>query len=200
MTNVGVRKAEIEGAAAGLLKRSWWAVGIRGVLAIVLGIFALVRPGMTLTAFLVTLGVYLVADGLVTIFSAFYARRQGETFWPYLFEGLVSVGVGILGLVHPGPIAMILLVLVAARSIIVGLIEIGTGLSARRMSGWSALLLGIAGVASVAFGLVLLRSPSVGMLALAWSFGIYAIAFGLLLDVQAFQVRRASRRLEGHSV
>jgi uncharacterized membrane protein HdeD (DUF308 family) len=52
----------------------------------------------------------------------------------------------------------------------------------------------------VAFGLVLLRSPSVGMLALAWSFGIYAIAFGLLLDVQAFQVRRASRRLEGHSV
>lgn len=188
-----------EAAAARLLNRSWWVLGLRGLLAIVLGIVALTRPAMTMSLFVRILGLYLLCDGVVTLFSTFHAASRGKTFWPYLFEGLVSFAVGVLGLTRPGPVAMILLVLIATRAIIVGIVEIGTGLSARRLNSTATFLLGLAGVASVAFGLLLLGRPSVGVFALAWSFGIYAIAFGLLLDVQALRGRRASRRLEGQT-
>jgi uncharacterized membrane protein HdeD (DUF308 family) len=169
-------------------------------LAIVLGIVALTRPAMTMSLFVAILSIYLLCDGVVTVFSAFHAASRGYTFWPYLLEGVVSAGVGVLGLVRPGPIAMIMLVLIAARALIVGVIEIGTGLSARRISSTTMFLLGLAGVASVAFGLLLLGRPSVGVFALAWSFGIYAIAFGLLLDVQALRGRRATGGFEREAV
>jgi uncharacterized membrane protein HdeD (DUF308 family) len=195
---VGAGRAA-EARAARLLRRSWWVVGLRGLLAIALGIVALTRPAMTLSLFLTILGVYLLCDGVVTLFSAFHAASRGRTWWPYLVEGLISFGVGVLGLARPGPLANALLVLIAARAIIVGVVEIGTGISARRTSGGAAWLLAVGGVASLAFGLLLLGRPSVGLLALVWSFGIYAIAFGLFLDGEALRARRAGRRLEART-
>ena len=46
------------------------------------------------------------------------------------------------------------------------------------------------GLASVIFGLLLAMLPGVGLLALTWLIGIYAIVFGILLLVLAFQCRK----------
>jgi len=185
-----------EGAAAQLLNHAGWLIGLRGIVAIVLGVVVITRPALTMLLFLRLLSAYLIFDGIVTIASAFRAATPAHTFWAYVVEGLVSLAIGIVGLTRPGPVAMIVLVLIAARAFIVGVVEIGTGLSARRWNSSAAVLLGLAGLASVAFGLLLLTRPFAGVLALAWSFGIYAIAFGLLLDVQALRGGRASRRLQ----
>jgi uncharacterized membrane protein HdeD (DUF308 family) len=187
---------QTETTAANLLRRSSWVIALRGLLAIVLGIVALTRPAMTMTAFLWLLSIYLMFDGVVTLASTFHAASRGRTWWPYLLEGLLSFAVGLFGLLRPGPLAMLALVLVAARAVIVGVIEIGTGISVRRQTGASGWLLGLGGVASVAFGLLLIGRPSVGVFALVWSFGIYAIAFGVLLEGAAFKGRSAANRLE----
>ena len=184
------------GPAAQLFRRAWWAVALRGLLAIMLGIVALTRPHMTMSVLILILAGYLVCDGILTLFAAFHAAARGRTWWPYLLEGLLSFAVGIFGLARPTPLAMMILVLVAVRAIVVGVVEIGTGISVRRASGASGWLLGLCGVASVAFGLLVLGRPSIGVFALAWSLGIYAIAFGLLMDVQAFRAKgEETRRL-----
>lgn len=43
---------------------------------------------------------------------------------------------------------------------------------------------------SVLLGVVLAVLPAVGILSLAWLVGVYAVAFGILLLVLAFRVRR----------
>ena len=49
-------------------------------------------------------------------------------------------------------------------------------------------MLWLGGLASIAFGIVLLAMPAVGVLALMWTAGIYALIFGVLLDTEAFRL------------
>jgi uncharacterized membrane protein HdeD (DUF308 family) len=50
-------------------------------------------------------------------------------------------------------------------------------------------LLMLAGIASVAFGVILLLQPAAGALALIWLIATWAVVFGILLIVLAFRVR-----------
>jgi len=49
--------------------------------------------------------------------------------------------------------------------------------------------MGLGGVLSVLFGLILAVLPGVGLLSLVWLIGIYALIFGIVLIVLGFRVR-----------
>ncbi len=49
----------------------------------------------------------------------------------------------------------------------------------------------LAGVLSVLFGMLLAILPGVGLLSLVWLIGIYALVFGVVLIIRAFQFRTA---------
>jgi uncharacterized membrane protein HdeD (DUF308 family) len=185
----------VDTTAGHLFQRAWWAIAFRGLLAIVLGIVMLTWPGITLSVFIAVLGIYVFFDGLFALVATFHAAHEGRTWWPYLLEGLVSIGVGILAFARPTAVALLLLVLIAVRSIIVGVAEIGTGVSVRKATGRSTWLLWLGGLASVAFGLLLLFYPAAGLLSLVWIAGIYAIVFGILLDAEAFRLKGVVREL-----
>lgn len=178
--------------AEGLLRRSWWAIAVRGALAILLGIFMLTRPAITMSLFIAMLGAYLFFDGVFTLVAAFHSGQRGRSWWPYVIEGLLSVVVGLWAFTRPTSMMLLLLILIAARAIVVGLVEIGTGISVKRSTGASTWLLWMGGIASVAFGVMLLRSPAFG-LALVWMVGFYAIVFGVLMDAEAFHFFRGER-------
>jgi uncharacterized membrane protein HdeD (DUF308 family) len=180
----------IDEAAGDVFRRAWWAVALRGLTAIVLGIMMLTAPRPTFSLLVALLGIYVFIDGIFTLVAAFHAEAHGQNWWPYLLEGLLSIGVGLLAFARPGVIGFALLVLIGIRSIVVGLAEIATGVSVRRSLGTPTILLWLGGLASIAFGIVLLALPAVGVLALMWTAGVYALIFGVLLDTEAFRLRR----------
>jgi uncharacterized membrane protein HdeD (DUF308 family) len=192
---VGQAGEAIHEAAGDLFRRAWWAIAFRGLLAIVLGIVMLTWPGVTLAIFIAMLGIYLFFDGIFALVATFHAAREGQSWWPYLLEGLVSIGVGILAFARPTAVAVLLLILVAVRALIVGVTEISTGVSVRRATGHSAWFMWLAGVASLIFGVLLLARPGAGILALVWIAGIYTIVFGVMLDAEAFRLRGVQRTL-----
>ena len=49
--------------------------------------------------------------------------------------------------------------------------------------------LGLAGIVSILFGIVLFICPGAGLLSILWLVGIYGIVFGILFIVRAFQLR-----------
>jgi uncharacterized membrane protein HdeD (DUF308 family) len=181
-------------SADDLFKRAWWAIAFRGVLAIVLGILMLAWPGITLSVFVALLGVYMFFDGIFALVATFHAGQEGRSWWPYLLEGILSIGVGLLAFARPTTMALAVLILIAVRSIIVGVVELGTGFSIRRSTTSSPWLLWLGGLASIAFGVLLLARPGAGLLALVWIAGIYMIVFGLMLDTEAFRLRNIRHR------
>ncbi|HEX6710465.1 MAG TPA: HdeD family acid-resistance protein [Rubrobacter sp.] len=166
----------------------WWALALRGVIAILFGLAALLRPGIALGALILLFGAYALVDGAFAIVGVFGGTRSGTPRWLLLLEGVVSILAGIIAFVYPGLTALALLYLVAAWAIVTGLAQIATAIRLRQeITGELALILG--GILSVIFGLLLAVLPRVGILSLIWLIGVYAVVFGILLLITAFRVR-----------
>jgi uncharacterized membrane protein HdeD (DUF308 family) len=178
-----------------LFERAWWAVAFRGLLGVVIGIVAVTWPHVTLATLLVILGAYLLIDGVLAIVASLRVSRTGRRWWPYLLQGLVSVAVGVLAFTHPMAIAFAVLLLVAFRCFVTGFVEIATAIWLRRETGSSETFVWLAGLLSIAFGVLLLFRPGAGALTLVWLAGIYTIVFGVLEAITAFRVKGVAKRL-----
>jgi uncharacterized membrane protein HdeD (DUF308 family) len=182
-----------------MMARYWWLVVLRGVAAVLFGIGAFLWPGLTLTVLILLFGAYALVDGIFAVVSGFTARGEQERWWAMILEGLVGIAAGVLTFVWPGTTAFVLLYLIAAWSIITGVFEIMAAIRLRReIEGeW---LLGLAGAASVLFGVLLFLFPGAGALTVVWMIGGYAILFGILMIVLGVRMRGWRERVRDRLV
>src|SRR5215218_7381712 len=85
-----------------LLARTWWAIALRGALALLFGRAALALSGITVRGLVLAFGAYTVADGILAIVAAIRAAREHERWWPFVIEGLLGIGTGGDRLLGPG--------------------------------------------------------------------------------------------------
>lgn len=170
------------------IRRNWWMLAVRGVLAIIFGLIALFAPGIALLAFVYVFGIYALIDGLMAVYIAVRERGALSRWAWVLFEGTLSIIAGIVAFVYPGLTALVLLYIVAIWAIVTGIMEIVTAIAIRGFTAqeWA---LGLAGIVSILFGIVLFIFPGTGLLSILWLVGVYAIVFGVLFIVRAFQLR-----------
>jgi len=60
-----------------ILSSAWWALLIRGILAVVFATTAVIWPGITLTVLAIMFGAWALMDGAFALGSALI-HRQGE--------------------------------------------------------------------------------------------------------------------------
>ena len=190
MGAMGAREAMPDrGRGRGRVTGNWWALALRGIAALVLGILALSRPGITLAALLIVFGVYAMADGIFAVVAAIRGIREREQWGWMMFEGIVGIIAGAIALFWPHIGALALVWLVAGWALATGVLEIAAAVKLRKvMSGEWMLLL--AGVLSIIFALIIASRPGLGILALVFWIGAYAIIYGVMTMVLAFEVRR----------
>jgi uncharacterized membrane protein HdeD (DUF308 family) len=160
---------------------------VRGVIAILFGVVALVMPNITLTFLVYLFGAYAAINGIAAVATALrYTKEQG---WALLLvEGIVSILVGVAAFVWPGITSEVFLYLIAAWAIVIGIMEIVAAFTLPLGTGYEWLL-GLAGVVSISFGVLLAVRPNTGLVVLVYLLGIYAIVFGILYIVGYFQTR-----------
>ena len=182
----------IGGKLAGILRRTWWLLLLRGLMAIAFGVLSWVQPGISLAALVMLFGVYALIDGVAGVWASMAGHKDDGHWWVLLLWGVVGVGVGTLTLSAPGLTALALLFYIALWAVATGVLQIVAAVRLRKeIEGeW---MLGLGGLASVAFGVVLMARPMAGAVALLWIIATYAIFFGLLLVVLAFKARRFGR-------
>jgi uncharacterized membrane protein HdeD (DUF308 family) len=161
-----------------LISRDWWVFALRGVAAILFGVLAFVSPGITLTALVYLFGAYAFVDG-ATLLIALARGEAGarKNAWSVGIMGVLGIVISIVTLVWPGITALSLLFIVAFWAITMGVFQVVAAIALRReIEGefW----MGLGGVMSVVFGIVLIVSPGTGLLALVWLLGAWAIVFG----------------------
>jgi len=174
------------------ITRNWWMLVLRGVCAILFGLLAFTRPGLTLGALILLWGVYAFADGILAFIAAFSGAGTAP-WWVLILEGLVGIAAAGAAFLIPGITALVLLYIIGAWAIVRGLFEIAAAIQLRKEID-NEVWLGLAGVASVFFGIILFARPGVGALAVIWVIGIYALAFGVLLVALGFRVRTPATR------
>jgi uncharacterized membrane protein HdeD (DUF308 family) len=171
-----------------ILARHWWTLALRGLLAILFGIMAFAWPGITLSVLVLLFGAYSLLDGLFAVGAALTAQREIKNWISLLLAGIVGVGIGLITFFRPGLTTLALLWLIALWAILKGILEIGTAIQMRReITGEWLMILG--GALSLLFGIWLIVSPEMGILAVVWLIGAYAFMFGVVMVVLALRLR-----------
>ena len=172
-----------------MFTRNWWLLAIRGLAAVLFGILAFVWPGLTLLTLVFLFGFYALINGILALAVAYKAPKGYPKFGGLIIEGMLSIIAGLIAFVMPGITALSLLVLIAAWAIVTGIFEIVAAVRLRKVVTHEWLLV-IAGIASIGFGVIVMIMPGAGALALVWWIGAYTFAFGMLLMLLAFRMRR----------
>jgi uncharacterized membrane protein HdeD (DUF308 family) len=175
-----------------LMTQNWWAIALRGLVAVLFGIAAFVWPGITLWALVAIFGAYALVDGIFAVIEAFRRDVVGERWWALLFEGFVGIAIGILTFTWPRLTAMGLLYLIAFWAIVTGVFEAITAIRLRHeiRSEW---LMALIAILSMAFGFLLVAFPVTGALSVILIIGAFAFATGALMIALAFKLRSLRR-------
>src|SRR6202048_5095598 len=159
---------------------NWWLVALRGLVAILFGVLALVWPGVTLITLIWLFGAFALVNGLLSLILAAKAPKGYPRVGSLILGGLLGILAGLLTFVMPGITALGLLILIALWAIVTGMMELVAAIRLRKIitNEW---LLVLTGVLSIAFGVLLILMPAAGALSLTWGVGIWALFFGILL-------------------
>lgn len=129
---------------------------------------------------------------------------EQKLWWLILLLGLVSIGAGVIAILHPGITALFLVLVMGANALITGVLEIVAAIRLRKEIRGEWLLI-LTGIVSIAIGALVFLFPGAGALALVWLISFYAAFTGALLLALAFRARSwakasAGRRHEGRTI
>lgn len=156
----------------------WWLVLLRGIAAIVFGVLCIVWPGISLFTLVILYGAFAFADGVLAIVSAIRGDTKDASIWWFVIMGLAGIATGVITFFWPGITAFVLVIFIGALAIVRGVTEIIAAIRLRKEieNEW---WLGLAGLVSLIFGVLVLAMPGQGALAIVWLIGLYAIAIGV---------------------
>ena len=162
----------------------WWLVLLEGIFAALFGLLLLIAPGSTLVFLVQVLGFYLLIEGILRLVSIFV----DSSLWGLkLAIGILGILGGMVVLNHPLWSAIAIPTYIVY---IVGFLAIFQGaigvLQMFRGDGWGV---GILGILTVIFGIVVLANPLIGVVALPFVLGVLMLGGGFGAIVASFRLR-----------
>jgi uncharacterized membrane protein HdeD (DUF308 family) len=180
------------------IRAVWWLTLLRGVLLVILGLYALINPSLTLVLLTQVMGFYLMLEGCF----ALWAGITGQTptrMWT-IVRGALLILAGLFFLAFPllmaAVNATVFVYLVAIALIASGIFEIYTAFRDRHQiqgEGW----LMLSGAIAILFGLVLAAAPLAAAQIIVRVVGVFAIIAGVVIIAAAFRIRKFGHRLSG---
>lgn len=176
-------------------RRTWWALVLRGLLALALGIFILWRPMDSIASFALVIAIFALFSGIVRIVHAFDLRNMFQQWWILLLSGLVNTAFGIAALYYYPTLSLAFAVVWAAWWLfLTGGIEIYAAIVERRLGvswGWTLAL----GILSIVAGVFAFMAPPVTLAAIMGLIAGFAIVSGLMLLVGASRLSSAKQEI-----
>jgi uncharacterized membrane protein HdeD (DUF308 family) len=164
---------------------------IFGVIAIVLGIFAMLAPGQTGISVVLLVGGFVIAGGIVRMIWAFQAGSLGKGLLMFAIGGLTLL-CGLALVAHPLFASGVLTIVLAAYFVVDGIFEIAAAFQLRPEPGWGWMLFG--GIVSVLLGIMIWQQfPLSGAWAIGILLGIKLFLVGLIMITGGSVVRSAAQ-------
>lgn len=162
------------------------ALGLCGLIALIVGVLILVLPGKTALVVTAIVAIYAIVGGLVYLGLGIFSRSmEGWARVGHLVLGVLFIVAGVIAFMN---LAQTALWLAAFVGILVGIMWIVEGMVAlttlgRAKAEGSTVLFA---VLSIIAGVILLFSPLWGALVLWWLLGVSLVVLGLMQIVRAF--------------
>jgi uncharacterized membrane protein HdeD (DUF308 family) len=179
-----------------MLAHNWWAVALRGVIALLFGIMAFAMPLATMLSLVAIFAVFSFVDGVLGIIMSARGARKGERWIWLLINGILGIITGVVAILWPSMTVLAFVVLVAAWSLITGFLMLISAFRLKADHGRIWLIIG--GIANAAFGILLIASPFIGALVLTFWAGAHACVLGVTLLILATKLRSHQTDVPSH--
>jgi uncharacterized membrane protein HdeD (DUF308 family) len=160
-----------------------------GVLSIIIGIWALAWPGITVLAIVLLFAIFAFSRSFVQAAHAFRSRAVGSVLG-HVVLALIDLAAGAFAALWPAPTALVLVLLLGIWAVTGGVFEFFAAFRAGERAGTRALFI-VGGFVTVLFGLVILARPGIGVLTLALLFGLFNLIYGFWQISFGLELRNA---------
>lgn len=192
-------KSEASGSKVikGAMTRGGWQLSLlRGIVMLMLGLFAIVAPKQALLVIVLVIGVYLLIDGVIISIAAFRGRG-GSSKMVVLGRGALSIIGGLLVLllpfVFPEAAPTIWAYMLGLIALIVGILDLVTVARAHREFETKSTMI-ISGLLLMLLGILLLLLPSLVARDQLFVVGLTIAALGVVSLVAAYIQRRSAKK------
>jgi uncharacterized membrane protein HdeD (DUF308 family) len=170
-------------------QRTWWSLVIRGVLAIALGFFILVKPFDSVAAFALVIAIWALFAGITEIVHAIDLKPFFTSWWMLLLGGLIGVGFGVAALYYYPALSLAFAVTwVSFLLALSGIMGIALGVQQKRAGlPWGGVFAW--GLLSIAASIAAWVFPPATLAAIMGLIAGFAIVSGVVLLVGAFRVK-----------
>lgn len=175
------------------LQRNWWFILVRGILALLFGLIALVLPGPTIAALVFLFGIYMGVDGIVAFVAGARAAAHHQRWGELMVEGVIGIVAAVIAFTYPLATIVAIVIFAAVWAVLSGIALLA---AAFRMHGGGAgrWIMALGGIISVIWGVLLWFNPFAGAVVLTYWIGAYALLFGGALVALALHLRRGVAR------
>ena len=163
---------------------------IFGILAVVIGIIALVYPGGTLKVIIILLGIFALLNGLSILFNAF-SQKSKDTH--DLLVGILYVVLGLIMIIASFAFLDVLMYILAAFLIIFGLFQLYEmwPIAKDSLKGKKLYNLVIA-IIAIVLGIVIIVYPGLAANIVMMIIGAFLIIIGLINLLGAYQMKKSN--------
>jgi uncharacterized membrane protein HdeD (DUF308 family) len=178
-------------AVADLRKRMGLVMGLRALLMLLGGLYAVIFPAQALFVLIWAGAILLLVDGVLGLWALTFGSAKTGNFWFDVIRNVLAIVTGFLILVSPILGALItvwfVVYLLAFQAILVGVMEIVIVLRERALYSkiWPVL---VSGILYVLFGIALLFSPLIAATVLVVMAGVLMILFAIPLFAIAWRL------------
>jgi uncharacterized membrane protein HdeD (DUF308 family) len=167
-------------------RRAWWALLLRGLFALAIGIVILWRPFDSIAAFALVIAWWAIFTGVIQLVQSFDLRTVYSRWWVLLLSGLVSVIFGVAALYYYPALSLAFAVLWVTWWLFVsGLFAILLGMMERRLGlswGWALAF----GLLCIVAGVFAIMYPPATLATIMGLIAAFAIISGALHLMGAF--------------
>ena len=176
-------------------RRTWWALVVRGLLALAVGAFILACPRDSLAALSLVVAVWALMSGMTEILHALETRSLFGAWWVLLISGLTSICFGVAAVYfYPAlPLAFMAVwvgLLLAANGIVVIYASVQM-----KNAGISWLWSCMCGVLSVLASVIAFINPPIALAVILELLAVFSIVCSFALLVAAWRIRAFTKHL-----
>jgi uncharacterized membrane protein HdeD (DUF308 family) len=158
---------------ARLFAAHWWAVLLRGIVAIAFGVLAFAWPGVSLATLVLLFGFCALVDGVFSLLTAIGGRPHRGDRWLLALGSVIGIWAGVVSLRAPALTAAVRL----------------------RVEISGEVWLALSGVLSILFAFMLMLRPAVEALGLVWVIAGYALILGVFEIMLGVELRGVNASL-----
>jgi uncharacterized membrane protein HdeD (DUF308 family) len=167
---------------------SWWAAVLRGLLALVIGIFLIFQTGDTTKVLTQIFGIFAIIDGILIGIMAILGRKDIEKSWIVFLKGVIGFAIGLVLLFAPMPSLTVIIFLIALWLLVGGIIDLVQAWKYRKEEEGTWLLVA-AGVIALLFGWILLRNPGEVTEFVLVLMGVFLVILGITETIFGFHIK-----------